>query len=951
MRKYEDLNCISENRMPQRAYYIPKNGCTLLNGEWSFKFYECDYEESYTQKEWEKIEVPSCWQTKGYENPNYANVAYPYSYDPPFVPTKNPMGVYQREFAIEDPERMTYIVFEGVSSCLELYINGGFVGYSQGSHLQAEFDISEFVVKGTNTVTAKVRKWCSGSYLEDQDFFRFNGIFRDVYVLSRPRGHVKDIKIFTEENVINIEMDGPSDISLFDPEGKLLAKEYAFGMAQFAVQNPIMWNAEKPYLYELLFEYEGEVISQKVGFVSYKIGKDNEFLVNGVEVKLKGVNHHDTHPEKGWTMNDEEIRHDLMLMKKLNINTVRTSHYPPSPKFLDMCDELGLYVMLETDLESHGIVFREKDYKGYDCVENPESWLCEMPEWKASFVERMERAYNRDKNHCSIFSWSTGNESGHGENHLAMIEFIRANDPRRLVHCEDASRLSEDCKNIKADVKLYADRADVFSRMYESVEDVKKRAEDPKFDYPYFMCEYSHAMGNGPGDVFDYWELVYKHKKLIGGCVWEWADHTALVDGVPRYGGDFKDELTHDGNFCCDGMVFHDRSLKAGSLEVKATYQPMDCNLEGDEIVVLNRFDFTNLSEYEFRCEIKVDGDKVWEKALVLDAEPKSTVRVQIPLPQSCKLGAFVHCYLCDRNGYEVARKQLELPCEIKAVSKNNESAVVTEDETWVVFQGENFKYGFFKPLGHLASFVKDGEEQLFAPAQISALRAPTDNERKIKGEWYWGGPGGAENLNRQFDKIYDVVLEGNELVVRGSLSGVSRTPYFRYTVRYSVTADGVMQVKLEGKIKESCPWLPRLGFEFKVPYGKGAFRYFGMGPHESYCDMHHASMIDWHESDADKEYVNYIMPQEHGNHFKTKVLEMEDGLVFESDNMEINVSRYTIESLMYAWHQDELNKSACTNIRIDYKDSGIGSASCGPELLKNYRLDEKDINFEFCIR
>ena len=944
MRKYENPEYISENRLPQRAYYIP-NGCTMLNGNWKFRFFDCDYEESYVEKEWETIDVPSCWQTRGYENPNYANVAYPYPCDPPYVPDKNPMGVYQREFEIEDTSRLTYIVFEGVSSCLELFVNGAYVGYSQGSHLQAEFDITEFVVKGTNTVTAKVRKWCSGSYIEDQDFFRFNGIFRDVYVLSRPRGHVKDVKIVTCDNVIKVKMDGPSEVSLFDPEGNRIGKEYAFGNVEFEVKDPILWNAEKPVLYELVFKYEDEVFSQKVGFVTYKIGDENEFLVNGTEVKLKGVNHHDTHPENGWTMTEEEIRHDLVLMKKLNINTVRTSHYPPTPKFLEMCDELGLYVILETDLEEHGFLGREKGYGGYDSIDNP-IWPCSNPQWKTAFVDRMERAYQRDKNHCSIFSWSTGNESGHGENHLAMIEYIRENDKTRLVHCEDASRMSEDYAALE-----YADRADMFSRMYESVEVVEKRATDPSFDHPYFMCEYSHAMGNGPGDVFDYWDLVYKHKKLIGGCIWEWADHTVLVDGVPKYGGDFAGELTHDGNFCCDGMVFYDRSLKAGSLEVKAAYQYMDCTLDGEEIVLLNRYDFTNLSEYVFRCEIKVDGEKVWEKEFSPDVAPKETTRIQIPLPQSCKLGAFANCYLYDRTGYAVAQKQLELPCPVKAERCLAEPAEVSEDENWIVFKGENFSYGFFKPLGHFSSLVKNGEEQLFAPVRLTSLRAPIDNERKVKADWYWSGPWGAENINRQFDKVYDISLCGNELTVTGSLAGVSRMPYFRYTVKYTVFADGTMNIALDGTIRESCPWLPRLGFEFKVPKSKSAFRYFGMGPYESYCDMNHASMIDMYESDAESEYVNYIVPQEHGNHTKTKVLEMTDGLTFESENMDINVSCYSGESLMYAQHQDELAKSDCTNIRIDYKNSGIGSASCGTELIEKYRLSEKNIHFEFCIR
>ncbi len=951
MKKYENLNCISENREPQRAYYIPKNECTMLNGIWDFKFYDCDFEEAYLQKEWNKINVPSCWQLRGYENPNYTNVAYPYSYDPPYIPDNNPLGIYRREFEIQNTGRETYIVFEGVSSCLELFINGQYVGYSQGSHLQAEFNISRYVKKGANTVTVKVRKWCSGSYLEDQDMFRYNGIFRDVYLLSRPKGHIKDIKITTDGNFINILFDGAAEISLLDGDKNIIDKLRAEKSAQFTVKEPERWNAEKPYLYELLFEYEGEVISQKVGFVSYEIGENYEFLVNGTEVKLKGVNHHDTHPSNGWCMTNEELEEDLLLMKKLNINTVRTSHYPPTPKFLELCDELGFYVMLETDLETHGGGYREAGGTGYDCLNNPE-WPCANPEWQSSFLDRMERAYHRDKNHCSIFSWSTGNESGHGDNHVAMIDYIRSNDKKRLVHCEDACREAEMQDFYGTNLSLYGDRPDVYSKMYESIDGIKKKAENPDFKHPYFLCEYSHAMGNGPGDVCDYWELIYKHKKLIGGCIWEWADHTVVENGVPKYGGDFEGELTHDGNFCVDGMVFCDRSLKAGSLEVKAAYQYMDCELSGDKITVLNRYDFTNLSEYEFKYQIKVDGAVTEEKALVLDIEPKKTAEIKITLPQECRLGAFAHCYLYDKTGYCVAQKQLEIPaavCSEKAIDKFAEAS---EDDNFIVFTGEGFRYTFSKQAGSFVSLVKNGEEQLKAPIRITSVRAPIDNERKIRQKWYWYNAKEGENLDRQFDKVYECAFDGAEVLVKGSLSGVSRTPYFRYTAKYAVTSDGVIKIMLDGKVKDKCIWLPRLGFEIKTAYEKSEFSYYGMGPHENYCDMHRASMVDLYESDADSEYVKYVMPQEHGNHIKTKVLAIKKGLSFEATKtMEFNVSHYTAEMLMKADHWDELKKSDCTNIRIDYKNSGIGSNSCGPELLEKYRLSEKDIHFEFYIK
>ena len=950
MRVYENLKKLSENREPQRAYYMP-NGFVMLNGEWNFKFYEADFEEAYIEKEWGKIDVPSCWQTRGYESPNYVNVAYPIPYDPPFVPTENPMGVYMREFEIEDESRKTYIVFEGVATFFELYINDKYVGYSMGSHLQSEFDISDFVKNGTNKVTVKVRKWCLGTYLEDQDSFRYNGIFRDVYLLSRPLGHISDIDIKTCQNRIEINFEGEGEISLYDAEGNLLASQYAKKTATFDVDNPTLWNAEKPYLYELKFEYKDEIITQKIGFVTYKIGKNYEFLVNGKEVKLKGVNHHDTHPTNGWSMTESEIRADLALMKKLNINTIRTSHYPPTPKFLEMCDEMGFYVMLETDLETHGGVNREAGGKGYDCLDNPE-WPCANPDFHDAFMDRMERAYNRDKNHTCIFAWSTGNESGHGDNHLAMLKYIKSVDDRRFTHAEDASKESEMSEFYGVDTTHYADRTDIYSRMYESTEGMQTKAENPDFKHPYFLCEYSHAMGNGPGDVFDYWNIIYKYPKLIGGCIWEWADHTFLENGVAKYGGDFKNEVTSDGNFCCDGMVFYDRTLKAGSLEIKTAYQYMDCNLVGDEIEVLNRYDFTNLSEYTFKYEVKVDGKVLEEKTLTLDLAPTCKERIKINLPKSAKLGAFANCYLIDKSGYTVAQKQLEIDVNKEETKICEIPAKAIDQEGFVIFEGDTFKYRFSKGLGTFVSLEKNGKEQLNAPIRITSMRAPIDNERNIKGKWYWENIWQGENLDRQFDKVYSCSVKDNEITVLGSLSGVSRTPYFRYTVKYSVFADGTIKTELLGKVKECCIWLPRLGFEILTPYENAKFRYFGMGPYENYADMNHASMVDFYDSDADKEYVPYVMPQEHGNHTKTKLLTMENGLTFTADTqMEINVSHYTAKALASAMHTDELVKSDSTVIRIDYKDSGVGSNSCGPALLEKYRLSEKDIKFTFYMR
>ena len=950
MRFYEDLTRRSENRLPQRAYYIPENGCTSLNGTWDFRFFERDYEENLLDTPWTTIPVPSCWQCEGYEHPNYTNSCYPFPYDPPFVPDENPMGVYRRRFTVETPENETYLVFEGVSSCLELFVNDTYVGFSQGSRLQAEFRITDFVKQGENTVTAKVRKWCAGSYLEDQDQFRFHGIFRDVYLLSRPKGHIRDIDIRTEGNKILVDFEGSGKVTLLDGS-TVLAEQFAEKTAEFTVENPVLWNAEHPYLYTLRFEYADEVITQKIGFVTYAIGENYEFLVNGVEVKLKGVNRHDTHPTRGWCMTDEELLDELRLMKQYHINTIRTSHYPPTPKYLQMCDEMGFYVMLETDIETHGGVQREpKKYFNYDTINNP-LWPCSNPDWKDEFVERMARAYHRDKNHTCIFSWSLCNESGHGVNHEAQSAWLRARDTKRLLHSEPSSRAASRPDYYGFDTSYMQDFVDIYSRMYTSPESIAECAENPDFRYPYFLCEYSHAMGNGPGDVMDYWNVIYKHKKLIGGCIWEWADHTVLVDGVPQYGGDFPGEKSHDLNFCADGMVFFDRTAKAGSLEIKAAYQPMDCSLDGNVLTVENRFDFTDLADYDFCYEVTVDGKTVSKNTQKLSIPPHSTAKITLLPPEKTTLGAYVNCYLYDKTGWEVARKQLALPITPTAVPAANVPAIVEEDEYFVVFKGEKFEYTFSKNLGTFTSLVKNGTETLAHPLRITALRAPTDNERKIYTNWWWQNSASSENLDRQMDKVYSVSLAGSTITVDGSLAGVARTPFFRYTASYTVTADGRITVTLDGKVKDLAFFLPRLGFECKLLPEQDKFRYFGMGPYENYCDMHHASMVGWYESDADSEYVPYVMPQEHGNHTKTKILEMAGSLRFEAETeMDFCVTRYTAETLCKAMHWDELEKAPFVLVRIDYKNSGIGSFSCGPELAEKYRLSEKEIHFGFTI-
>ena len=938
MRLYENPLKTSENRLPQRPYYIPggKSEYRLLNGQWRFAFFSRDIDMPENITQWDTIPVPSCWQLHGYENPNYTNINYPYPCDPPYAPDANPCGVYEREFDLEQLWGKVYFVLEGVSSCAFVYVNGSYVGFTQGSHLQAEFDVTPFVKTGTNTLRVMVLKWCCGSYLEDQDAFRFNGIFRDCYLLQRPLNHIVDVNVTAQDGQIRVRADQPADMHIYDREGNRLGSAADATDAAFEIPDPILWNAEKPYLYTVKLQRDGEVITQRIGFRTIQVSDQYELLINGVPVKLHGVNHHDTHPQHGWFQTEGELRRDLELMKKLNINCVRTSHYPPSPVFLELCDEMGFYVILETDIETHGFVRRYANVDYYYDSDS-EDWPGTNPVWHKEFLERMERAVTRDQNHCSIIMWSTGNESGHGPNHIAMLRWLKELNDGRLRHCEDASR------------KMDYRNTDVISNMYHDPETVSRMAEDPDIHLPIMLCEYAHAMGNGPGDVWDYNEIFDRYPNVIGGCVWEWADHTVIVDGVQKYGGDFPGELTHEGNFCCDGMVFSDRSFKAGSYEVKAAYQPMRTEYADGVLRITNRYDFTDFSECKLVYTMEMDGHILAEKRPSLALAPHESTEIPVPVPaQACRYGLYLTCKLYYED-HQVAMTQHKL--RDGAFLENGRTAAVTEEnDHQVTFSGEGFRYVFSKQFGTFTSMVIHEEEQLTEPVRLTAWRAPTDNDRNIKLFWgsynIWQG----ENLDKLFSKTYACRVTDGGVQVECSLAGVSRKPFFRYTLDISVDAEGRIAVGLHGNVRENVVYLPRLGFEFTLPQKNLPFRYYGCGPMESYRDLRHGSSVGMYESSAEKEYVPYVRPQEHGNHVDVKLLEI-GKLRFESGNaFECNVSAYSTEVIDRAEHTDELVSDGHTHLRIDYKVSGIGSNSCGPELGKQYRLDEKSIDFAFTI-
>ena len=782
----------------------------------------------------------------------------------------------------------------------------------------------------------KVLKWCCGSYLEDQDCFRYSGIFRDCYILQRPEGHIDDVEMIPTDKQINIKLAGNATVRIF-AENKLLTEEKITNAFSYAPEKPVLWNAEKPFLYTVELERAGETITLKAGLRKIEISEKYELLINGTSVKLHGINHHDTSKYRGWCQTEEELRKDLTLMKDLNINCIRTSHYPPTPKFIQMCDELGFYVVLETDIETHGFVNRlaaAVNY-GYDVESN--SWPATRREWKNEFVDRMKRMVENYKNHTCVIMWSTGNESGHGCNHIEMIRWTKNRDNTRLLHAEDASS------------KGQMHNVDVYSRMYPSLEMTEGYALTDDINAPVFLCEYSLAMGNGPGDVYYYNELFDKYPKLIGGCIWQWSDHVVTVDGVERYGGDFEGELTHDGNFCCDGLVFADRSFKAGTLEAKAAYQPIRTSYKDGILTVYNRLDFTNLNEYKFVYNIEADGIKMREKQIILSAKPHTCVQIKVDYNEiPCSYGVYLNTALIKDNK-TYAETQHELPCMIQPVEKQ-EAISLTEDEENIYASGLGFSYVFSKHYGAFTSIVVDGEEQLAGKMLLSAFRSPTDHDRKIKFRWAnlntWQG----ENLNCTFSKVYDCHIENGAIVITGSLAGVSRKPFIKYSLTVKIARSGQITFELNGNVREDAFWLPRLGFEFELPAATNTFTYYGMGPSESYSDMCHAAKMGMYTSNTDREYVNYVCPQEHGNHNRVKMLRIGKLEFLSGEGFEANVSKYSSAALYKATHTDELFTDGKTHLRIDYKVSGLGTNACGPELPEEYRLKEKQIHFSFTV-
>lgn len=987
VKKYwEDLNVMQVNREKARAYYIPysseegavsgKRGSSsffqTLNGGWKFKYYESVklVEDDFFNGDvsnWDDLIVPSCWQVKGYDRCHYTNDNYPFPCDPPFVPNDNPAGLYVREFNISEnwDGKDMYIVFEGVNSCFYLWINGSFAGYSQGSRMPSEFNISQFVHSGKNSLAVMVLKWCDGSYLEDQDVWRFSGIFRDVYLLARGKNHIRDVfntQMLSEDlkkAVLKSKIDttGPCSIKaeLRDHSGKTVALGEALiegcGEIELEIDEPVLWNAEAPYLYKLFVHSNAETLVFNTGFRKVEV-KDGLFLINGKAVKLKGVNRHDSHPEFGQTTPLNHMIKDLMLMKRHNINTIRTSHYPNDPRFLDLCDEYGFYVIDEADLECHG-------------VRNVGSFhmLTDNPSWEKAFLDRAERLVERDKNHASVIIWSMGNESGYGLNHIAMARWTKKRDGSRLVHYEGAAPRYGGSKDVNF--------IDMESRMYASVEYIEEYALNEENKKPLFLCEYSHAMGNGPGDLKDYWDIIYKYPKLMGGCVWEWCDHgirTSKDDGEEyyAYGGDFND-MPNDGNFCLDGLVFPDRTPHTGLLELKKVIAPIrieGVDLSEGKIKVTNLYDFIDLSDTVLQWKVEKDGNCL-EQGEITDMGilPNESQVYKLPyaIPVESASRYFLTIWVLQKKdtpwalkGYEIYFEQFELPVAKPSIDNIGYKPPLKAEQIGNVVKIEGFDFCHLFDLyrGSFIKISKDNIDMINDGLKFNIWRAPTDNDMNIKTKWM------EEGFDRAQTHVYEAnVLETTETYVKistiFSLGGYSRLPILHGNAIWTVDGTGEISLDVKVKVREELVFLPRFGLQLSMPEGNEEVEYFGNGPHENYIDKKQSIRKGRYLTTVDNMFENYLMPQENGSRCGTEWVivsnELGMGLKFTgASEFSFNASHYTPEDLTAAGHPYELKRRKETIVNIDYKMSGVGSNSCGPELLKKYRLDEKE--FEFVI-
>lgn len=1007
MNDYSNLEILHRNRLESRAYFIPYDSretaltferemsdrLLLLNGSWKFCYSDYTeltpqnfYEKDFSAENWDEIPVPGNWQMHGYGKPHYTDMIYPFPIDPPKIPSKNPTGCYRKDFTVPDhwKGRKVILRFEGVDSGFHVWINGDFVGYSQGSRCPSEFDITSYVdFEGVNSISVRVYQWTNGTYLEDQDMWWLSGIFRDVSLFAREKVFLKDyfVKAGLNKNYrsgrLSIEskiettgaaglsscrihyelMDGRRVIADREEEMDLNALGTATLKSVMDIENPHQWSAESPYLYLLLISLSDqngrllEVTAQRVGFRNVEL-KDGNMLVNGKAIMIRGVNRHDANPDTGRVVSYEQMKQDVFLMKQHNINAVRTSHYPNDPRFYDLCDRYGLYVMDEADLECHGFELIGK----YNMITDD-------PRWEASYVDRVERMVERDKNHPSVIMWSMGNESGFGCNFEAMGSWVRKRDDSRLIHYEE----DREGKFV-----------DVMSTMYSNHEKTEEFGKMEGSAKPHILCEYCHAMGNGPGGLKEYWELFYKYKRLQGGFVWEWCDHglkKRTGDGTEyfAYGGDFGD-YPNNSNFCCDGLVQPDRTPTPGLLEYKKIIAPVKLEEEdaaSGRIRITNLFDFIGLGGFKLSYRVEGDGSPVQSGVIDLpDIKPYESRTVSLPLNTERELILHTDLWLnltivtgrdteWARKGHVVAWDQFRLPYSDRIITEKNGHSLpapkMEESPSSILISGNSFSCLFDRLEGKLSELHYKGQNLLASGPVFNMWRAPIDNDMYVVDGWRKKG---LDNVLNRVDSVVSEIA-GQAAVIKTLqyLSPPNGDWGYVLEQTYEIYGNGDIYLNTKGHPKGNLPeFIPRLGYRMCLPADFKTVTWYGRGPGESYIDSKEANLIGLYTKKARDLFTSYVFPQENGNRTDVKFMTCAGdsgvGLLFSSEEaFNFSIHEYTLENLEKARHTFELEKSGFLNLYIDHRHHGLGSNSCGPAPLKCHSLAPEEFDFTIRIR
>ena len=1002
-RYYEDLDFLHENTMPPRAYYIPashrmedlvehreaSDRLQLLNGMWKFRYFEsiydvkdAFYESGYDTSGFDEIPVPGVWQVADYDTHQYTNIRYPFPFDPPYVPQDIPCGAYVHTFSYAKDKKApkVYLNFEGVDSCFYVWVNGVYTGYSQVSHATSEFDVTDVIEEGENTIAVLVLKWCDGSYLEDQDKFRMSGIFRDVYLLKRPEKAVQDYRITTEiaETCAKITLDisyyqeTPVTVSVEDAAGNVVAQTEISkaGTVTLEIANPELWNTEHPYLYTLILQNADETIEDAIALRTVAI-QERVLYFNGQAIKLRGVNRHDSDPVTGFTVDVAKIRKDLVLMKEHNFNAIRSSHYPNAPYFYQMCDRYGFLVCDEADIEAHGpfMLYRKED-TDYNRFKKWNEKIADDPAWEQAILDRVKRMVARDKNRFCIIFWSMGNESAYGCNFEKALAWTKKYDPSRITQYESA-------RYRNYDVTYDYSNLDLYSRMYPALSEIEEYLEKDG-SKPFLLVEYCHSMGNGPGDLEDYFQIIQKDARMCGGFVWEWCDH-AIAHGQAEngktkyyYGGDHG-ETIHDGNFCMDGLVYPDRTPHTGLLEYKNVYRPVrvvSYDEKTGRLVLHNYMDFDDISDYaDILYEITVDGLCVQkgvldEVSIAPHSDGVMTLKLDIPqsgkvylklryqlkkelplLPAKHELG-FDEVLLANVDG----RNQTAVKWLTEAEEKNEIS--VSETDTEITLKASDFTYAISKRTGLFTKLQYAGRDYLNHPMELNIWRAPTDNDMYIRAKWE----------NAHFHEAYTRAYKVETIQNQYGVIVMSHVGVVAPTVQKILDVELVWKVESSGRITASMevskdaefPELPRFGVRVFFNKNLSEASYYGMGPQESYRDKHRAASHGLYRSAVKDLHEDYIMPQENGSHFDCDYVELYNGrygiAAVSETPFSFQASNYTQEMLAQAKHNYELEESDSTVLCIDYALNGIGSNSCGPEVLAAYRFDEKEFQFGFTL-